>query len=123
MLAIVSYNLLHVEPTIDAVINELYDDVLEAFWPPERRMIEEAYASIDLAYPEITVPRFSMQAEWNLASLLGYLDTWSAVQRYTRKMGRSPVEQVAESLAAAWGDPSLIRRIAWPLTVRVAVKS
>lgn len=121
VLAIISYNLLQIEPAIDAVINELYGDVLEAFWPPERRLIEEAYAGIDLPYPEIIVPAFSMQTEWNLASLLGYLETWSAVQRYTKKVGRSPVERVAELLAAAWGDPSSLRHIAWPLSVRVAV--
>ena len=56
-----------------------------------------------------------MQAQWGLADLLGYLGTWSAVQRYRRDEGSDPLALVADELAAAWGEPTRLREVTWPL--------
>src|SRR5437867_9645499 len=40
VLAASAYNLLHIEPAIDEVINRYYYDVVGPFWPPERKLVE-----------------------------------------------------------------------------------
>ena len=40
VLAASAYNLLHVEPAIDEVINRYYYEVVGSFWLPERKLVE-----------------------------------------------------------------------------------
>lgn len=122
LLAILSYSLFQTDSAIDEVIDHLYRDILDQDWPPERRLIEQGYADITLPFPELETPSFSMFAQWDLSQLTGYLNTWSAVKRYTNRTGQSPVGMISESLQSAWGDPANKHRIEWPMTVRVARK-
>jgi len=59
-----------------------------------------------------------MSAEWNLAQLLGYVGTWSAVARCRQVTGSDPLRELAEGLKAAWGAPREPRRIQWPIGLR-----
>lgn len=52
------------------------------------------------------------------AGLLGYLGTWSSVQRCRKALGRHPLKLLLPELANAWGDPGAKRRIRWPLVLR-----
>jgi len=122
LLAIISYNLLTVDDAVDAAIFELYRNILDDYWPPERRLIEEGYASIELPYPEFEVPDFSMQAEWNLEKITGYLSTWSAVKRYSNATGQSPLSLIEKALRSTWGKPFTLRKVVWPLTLRCSTK-
>lgn len=118
VLAAWCYELCHVTPECDAIVGELYEDIVGEFWPPERRLIEEGYASIVLPGKQIEVPAFDMTANWTAADMLGYLRTWSACKRYEKQRGADPVEQITSSLAAAWGDSA--RTVRWPLRVRAS---
>lgn len=122
LLAILSYNLLNVDAAVDKVIFELYHKILNEYWPPERLLVEQGYADIMLPYPLLNTPNFAMDAYWSLNQLMGYLNTWSALKRYTSTVGVTPLNRVEDALQSAWGDPLGKKRIEWPLTVRVAVK-
>ena len=60
-----------------------------------------------------------MRAEWGLAELMGYLDTWSAVRRYRKEQGRDPLPELGDELASVW--PAAGERIAvrWALAMRL----
>ncbi len=119
ILAVWTYNLLHVQAEIDRHVNFLYESVLGDYWPEERVMVENAYAGIRFPFDELTPPSFKMTAEWNLSQLLGYLRTWSAFKRYREAGGADPLEEKMDELVQAWGDTSLVRRVDWPLNLRV----
>jgi len=121
IIAIWSYNLLTIEPAIDAVINHLYGPVLDAYWPPERRLVESDYRDIEFPFRQIATPSFAMESRWTLDQLLGYLRTWSAVRRYQSEHGIDPVIATGEALSPLWGDRHAIRTIRWPMPVRVGV--
>lgn len=112
-----TYNLLHIAPPIDAVINHYYDTVVGAFWPPERRLVER-FSELPFPFIEIAAPPFEMALEWTLEHLLGYLRTWSATQRFIEANGNDPLEGVGADLRSAWGDSGQLRRVVWPLTLR-----
>jgi hypothetical protein len=61
-----------------------------------------------------------METEWDLASVLDYLGTWSAAQYYRKAKGNDPLDSVRDEMARAWRDPSLRRRVVWPLSLRLA---
>jgi ubiquinone/menaquinone biosynthesis C-methylase UbiE len=122
VIAVWTYNLLGVEPGIDRIIDRLYREVVGPYWPAERRMVEEGYRSIRFPFNEITIPPFSMKAEWTLRQLAGYLGTWSACKRYKESRGVDPLGVIAQDLEQQWGDPDRKRTIDWPLMVRVGRK-
>jgi hypothetical protein len=57
--------------------------------------------------------------EWSLDDVLGYLGSWSAVQRYKDAKGQDPLPALRERLDAAWdvtprGDCAGPSTCAWP---------
>jgi SAM-dependent methyltransferase len=120
VLAVWTYGVNHVDlEAADRVLVTFYTDVVGPFWPTERRHVESGYRSLPFPFPEMTPPRFSMEVQWTLAELLGYVRTWSATQRYKEKYRRDPVEQLELLLAPVWGDGVVRRQISWPLSLRV----
>jgi hypothetical protein len=117
--AAVSYGLFRIEDDIDREIDQLYSGALGDFWPAERRYVDEAYASIPFPFEELAAPDFQMQARWEFDQLLGYLRTWSAVNRYRDKKGADPVADVEPALRRLWGEPGNSRGVRWPLALRV----
>ena len=122
VLAASAYNLLHIEPAIDEVINRYYYEVVGPFWPPERVLIEK-FEELPLPFSEIQAPSFEMIGQWNLEHLVGYLRSWSATQRFIAANKRDPLEAIADDLRAAWGDPGQMRKVVWPLILRVGLKA
>ncbi len=119
LLAVWGYELMAVAPTLDALIAEFYLETVGPWWPPERKLLERGYRTVEFPFPEIAPPEFRMALWWELPALLDYLRTWSAVRRWMKDHpGRDPVAELAPALAAAWGDPSSPREIVWPLALR-----
>lgn len=118
LLAVWTYDLLHVAPEVDGLVSWFYREVVGADWPPERRHVEARYAAIPLPGEPVDAPPFEMTATWTLADLVGYIGTWSALRAFRERAGEDPLPDLADRLAVAWGDPET-RPVRWPLTVRV----
>lgn len=123
VLAVWTYNLLQVNAGVDLLIRHLYHDVLGAYWPPERKMVEQGYAGVSFPFERVDAPPFNMSADWALPQLFGYLQTWSALKQYQNKRSHNPLEDIAQSLVETWGEPSNTLRINWPLSLRVWKKT
>lgn len=116
VLALVAYALSRITPAVDAVVEGLYRS-LDPYWEPERRMIEDGYASVTVPFGEIPVPAFAMHSSWMADDLLGFLGTWSAVRKAITATGKNPLDEVEPRLIDAWGEPGP-RDAVWPLAVR-----
>ncbi len=121
LIAIWSYNLLTIEPAIDAVLAHLYGPLLDGYWPPERKLVEADYRDIEFPFRPLATPAFVMESRWTLAQLLGYLRTWSAVRRYQHERGSDPVAAIAEALRPLWGEAESVKTIHWPMPLRVGI--
>jgi SAM-dependent methyltransferase len=119
VLAAWTYGLATITAEVDAVVLRLYSDVLDEYWPPERRLVEQRYQGIPFPFADIAPPPFSMSANWTLDDLLGYLGTWSSAQKYLEAHGANPLDLVREDLARAWGPAEQERTVHWPLYLRV----
>lgn len=118
-----SYGLAKISPSIDAIIEKLYEEILGPYWPEERRLVEQGYAGIPFPFATIEAPEFAMTAEWNLAQWVGYLETWSALQRYMKARNSNPIDLIFADLIAAWGDKQATRTIIWPLSFKLGKKA
>ena len=116
VLAAWAYKLATVTPSIDALVNHYYSDVVGPYWPAERVLVEK-FEELPFRRPEIEAPAFEMVAEWSVEQLLGYLSTWSATQRFIAAEKRDPLEGVEKELRKVWGAET--RRVTWPLTMKV----
>jgi SAM-dependent methyltransferase len=119
-LAVWSYGLLTVDPAVDLQVDHLYREVLGAYWPSERALVDSGYAGIALPYAELARPDIAMAADWSLTEFGGYLSSWSAVARYRAATGVDPLPSFLRDLADPWGPAP--RRVQWPLVVRTARK-
>ena len=113
-----AYNLLRTAPAIDAVVNHYYFNVVGAFWPAERALVEK-FDQLPFPLAEIATPSFDVVAQWNVEHLLGYLRTWSSTQRFMAANKRDPLQSIENELRSAWGDAKQLRRVVWPLMLRV----
>jgi hypothetical protein len=122
VIAVWTYNLFRVSPEVDAIVDELYWNLLDGYWAPERKMVENGYSDLEMPFKQIEPPQFAMQASWSLERLIGYLGTWSAIGKY-RETAVDPLIATAASLQQVWGDVSKVKEISWPLSVRVGVNA
>jgi SAM-dependent methyltransferase len=113
-----SYGHTEVEPRVDAVIGEFYHDTIGPYWPSERTHVENGYRDLAFPFNAIEAPKFAMRERWTLDSLLGYIGTWSAVQRFRKAKGDAELDAFADRMHAAWGDRSTVREVRWPLMIR-----
>jgi len=120
VVAVWSYGLptLH-DQTLDEIVRRFHGETLGPYWPAERRLVDEGYRSLTLPFEHVEPPTFSMQADWTLDHLAGYLSTWSAVRRARVATGEDPVPAVVEALRAAWGREVSERHVEWPLSLHV----
>jgi SAM-dependent methyltransferase len=119
VIALVSYGIVKIDEQLDSIIGRFYWDVIGAYWPPERKHVEDGYNSLDFPFGEIQAPDMAMSASWTLPDFIGYVNTWSAVAAMERAIGPEPRERFSYDLGEAWGPADEKRTIRWPLSFRV----
>jgi SAM-dependent methyltransferase len=117
IIAVWTYLLPEVAPSIDEIVRRFYRDTVGAYRPPERRHVDERYQSIEFPFAEIVTPEFAIEQPLNLDDFAGYIRTWSATRAYMRQRGEDPVERLIAELAPVWG-PGRSRITHWPLVMR-----
>ena len=113
-----TYEKFRVDPGVDRVIDDFYTGVVGPYWPPERRLVEQGYRTLPFPWREEPSPRFALETDWDLQQVMGYLATWSAVQRYKDLRGEDPLPALEPRLAAAWPGGGR-RRLRWPIHLRI----
>ncbi len=109
------YSLLSIDEALDAVIGDFYRNTLGGYWPSGRASVDAGYQDIQPPFARVEVPAFAIEQEWDLEQLLGYLGTWSAVQKLEQASGRDPLPELLPRLRQAWGDGQRKRFVRWPL--------
>ena len=117
-IAIIAYGLIEIDESIDQIISELYKNTLAGFWDPERKFIDEQYKTIPFPFKEVDSPSFSIELEWSLEQLIGYLHTWSAVQHYEKANKTHPIKLIQDKLKKAWGKDAK-KKIQFPVYMRL----
>ena len=59
-----------------------------------------------------------MKKEWTLEEYLGWISTWSAIQRYKARHHYDPVPEFQKKLAAVWNNGSK-KTVSWKIVLKV----
>ncbi len=113
---------MRIDPGVDRIVDKLYSGILGTAWPPERKLIDDHFVSVYFPFNEIDSPAFQMEAFWDLDHFIGYLGTWSAVNRYKDVSGTDPLGLVCPELSRAWGAVSGLKKVVWPIHMRIGRK-
>ncbi|HET7038660.1 MAG TPA: class I SAM-dependent methyltransferase [Gemmatimonadales bacterium] len=119
IIAIWCYGPMRVGPDIDRLLRHFHDVTVGPDWPPARAMVTSLYRDVAFPFPELEAPVFEVEQHIDLPALGRYLGTWSAVRRYVARTVRNPVPGLLGQLGAAWGRPETVRRISWPIGLRL----
>jgi hypothetical protein len=117
LIAAWTYNVLRVTPAVNKVIDHLYHDITRPYWDPERKYVDEQYATIPFPFKEVFAPPIEISLYRDVNWLIGYLGTWSGAKNYIKATGNDPVAMVRYDIVAAWGDSEL-HEINFPVHVR-----
>jgi SAM-dependent methyltransferase len=119
VVALIAYgNAVLDSPALNERFLRFYDDDMGRWWPPERRIIEDGYRTIDFPFAELDPPALELRALWTADQMLGYIGTWSALRRYERAGEDARViARFAAELRALWGAGA--RPVRWPMPMRV----
>ncbi|HSC52824.1 MAG TPA: class I SAM-dependent methyltransferase [Phnomibacter sp.] len=113
----VGYGLCKVDGAVDAWLQHFYRSVVGPYWEPERKLIDDGYASLYFPFEPVAMPHFDMECQWRLEQFEGYIQTWSAVKKMTETVGAQSLHAHWQTLAQAWGNTA-VRKVSFPLLVK-----
>ncbi len=99
-------------PAIDELIGTLHGDTLRGCWPEGRRSVDAGYRDIEVPFDRLAAPAFALETRWNLAQLIGYLRTWSAVASIVSYTPATPSMHCLRNYRAVGARPKPLARSA-----------
>lgn len=118
ILAVWGYAMIFVSPAIDQIILDVYTNIAGPYWDEARRMVEREYKTFEFPFLEIPTPPFAIDVEWSMDHLLGYIESWSAMQKYMQATGINPIQSIGERLKAHW-KPGEMKKGKFPVFLRL----
>lgn len=92
--------------TNNAALNSLMDvfyfDVTGPYWDSARTHVDNHYNDLPFPYKRLPSQSFFIEAVWTKQALLGYLSSWSSVQKYIEVHQASPLLLIQEQLDTLW---------------------
>lgn len=120
LLAVWGYGLLTVDPVIDELFLDFYNHKTGPYWDPARRLVENHYRDVSFPFEEIPCPDFNISVQWTPDQFGGYLQSWSATQKYIAKHGVNPVPSFMDSLRDVWGKDES-KRVSFPVFMKLGI--
>lgn len=117
VLAIWTYSRVMLPEPLDPIMAEFYEECTGPYWPLERKWVDEGYRTLPFPFEELETPELSIEATWPLAQLMGYIETWSAAQKYFTTTGLR-VSRILEERLKEANPPDPIP-LKWPLHLRM----
>jgi SAM-dependent methyltransferase len=113
------YSLLSINKDVDPIVNHFYTEVIGPYWDKERKLVDEQYKSVEFPFEKIGVPSFEFSFQWTVDEFLGYVSTWSSVQKYIKQNNEDPVQLIANEVRTRWGQER--RKVSFPLFVLMGI--
>ncbi len=98
-------------------LQHFYHHVIGPYWPSERHHVENGYRDLAFPFERIKTPNLTMNVEWTLNQLLGYLRSWSASARYHAATGIDAVDELSHQLITTLPTPAESIEVQWPLSI------
>jgi len=106
------------ETALNELFQQFYDEIIAAYWPTERAIVESGYRHLAVPFQECEAPAMRMTATWTLSQMFAYMNTWSACTRYHAAQGTDPLVDLYRRCEPLCIDPTARFEVVWPLATR-----
>jgi hypothetical protein len=103
---------------ITDAVHDFYENVTKPYWDYERKYVEEKYSTVEFDYDPLPVKEFQTILEWRREDLLGYISSWSAIQKFIKEKGYSPVSNIEEEIKKLWPEDE-VKKVVFPIYLKL----
>jgi ubiquinone/menaquinone biosynthesis C-methylase UbiE len=114
------YNHTTGDKRIDDAVRGFYENVTKPYWDYERKYVEEKYSTVEFDYELLPVKQFETILNWQREDLLGYISSWSAVQKYIKINGNSPIPIIEEEIKKLW-QKGEVKKVVFPIYLKLGM--
>lgn len=119
VVAIWTYNtLISDSEELNAIVRHFYREIVAPYWEYERRYVDDAYTTADFDFAPLPPKTFETKLTWTKEHLIGFLQSWSAVQKYIKTNHADPVALIQKDLDAVWNDEAQMT-VRFPIFLRI----
>ena len=117
VIAVWVYNLFSTNnAAINAVIKKFYTEIVGAYWDAERNYIDNCFSTVPFNFTPLPTKDFFINTEWSKDDVVGYLNSWSAVQHFIDDKNYNPVDDIVRDLDLLWKD---VKKISFPIFLKM----
>lgn len=120
------YTVPEVNPSFDAVFQRFYTIDSDPYWEPERKLVDNKYATIDFPFEAVdgldhTGPfQFKTERVMDLEAFFTYIRSWSSYQTAKKKGVELLNENVVKDFTSAWNEDGIAEKIVTsPIYLRI----
>ena len=103
---------------INDIRRDFYENVTTPYWESERKHVDDNYTTADFDYELLPTKEFQIVLHWKRKDWLGYISTWSAVQKYIKVNGHSPIPILDEKTKTLWPEEE-VKKVMFPLHLKL----
>lgn len=83
---------------LNALMDHFYFGIVGPYWDVARKHVDNHYNDLPFPFTPLPAQPFFIATTWTKADLLGYLSSWSSVQKYIQVNGSSPLPLIETEL-------------------------
>ena len=103
---------------VDDTVYNFYETVTKPYWDYERKFVEEKYSTVEFDYDPLPVKDFETILEWKREDMLGYIGSWSAIQKFIKTNGYSPLPMIEEEINKRWPEGE-VKKVKFPIYMKL----
>ena len=117
VIAVWGYNLFSTnDAVINTVIKRFYTEIVGPFWDAERKCIDDNFKNVPFNFTLLPTKDFFIKTEWSKDDVVGYLNSWSAVQHFIESKKYNPVDDIINELDLGWKD---VKPVSFPVFLKM----
>lgn len=103
---------------IDKAVHDFYENITKPYWDYERKYVDERYATVEFDYDLLPVKQFETVLNWQREDLIGYISSWSAIQKFIKANGHSPIPIIEEEINKVWPEGE-VKKVTFPIHLKL----
>ena len=97
-------------------MKKFYTEIVDPYWDAERKYIDDRFSSVPFNFARLPIKDFFIKTEWSKTQLIGYLNSWSAVQHFIDDKKYNPVDDIISDLDHLWKD---VKAVSFPVFLKI----
>ena len=103
---------------IDEAVYNFYENVTKRYWDYERKYVDERYSTVEFDYDLLPAKNFETILNWKREDFIGYISSWSAIQKFIKINGHSPIPIFEEEINKLWAEGE-VKNVVFPIYLKL----